>query len=146
MVHECLSSLFTNSEASTIVTIIAHKSWKDNNKGGGGLRVREFIFCSEQRIESKSTIQSVEQNHNQKTQIKKTRRKNSKKIYNKGHWTQKEHRLYLQFIETNKEIMMKSDMKKQEKIFKQMSIVIKSRSPSQCRSHHQKFNPFEDHD
>ncbi|CAD8154722.1 unnamed protein product [Paramecium octaurelia] len=96
----------------------------------------------EQRIESKSTIQSVEQNQNQKKQIKKTRKKNSKKMYNNGHWTKKEHRLYLQFIETNKEIMMKSDMKKQEKIFKQMSIVIKSRSPSQCRSHHQKFNPF----
>ncbi|CAD8055955.1 unnamed protein product [Paramecium primaurelia] len=96
----------------------------------------------EQRIESKSTIQSIEQNQNQKKQIKKTRKKNSKKMYNNGHWTKKEHRLYLQFIETNKEIMMKSDMKKQEKIFKQMSIVIKSRSPSQCRSHHQKFNPF----
>ncbi|CAD8063592.1 unnamed protein product [Paramecium primaurelia] len=104
------------------------------------IKVEEGL--DEQRIESKSTIQSVEQNQNQKTQIKKTRKKNSKKIYNKGHWTQKEHRLYLQFIETNKEIMMKSDMKKQEKIFKQMSIIIKSRSPSQCRSHHQKFNPF----
>ncbi|CAD8175116.1 unnamed protein product [Paramecium octaurelia] len=104
------------------------------------IKVEEGL--DEQRIESKSTIQSVEQNHNRKTEIKKTRRKNSKKIYNKGHWTQKEHRLYLQFIETNKEIMMKSDMKKQEKIFKQMSVVIKSRSPSQCRSHHQKFNPF----
>ncbi|CAD8163799.1 unnamed protein product [Paramecium octaurelia] len=99
----------------------------------------------EQPIESKSTIESVKElagDLKPQRPIKKTRRKTARKTYNNGHWTQKEHRLYLQFIETNKDIMMKSDMKKQEKIFKQMSLVIRTRSPSQCRSHHQKFNPF----
>ncbi|CAD8077783.1 unnamed protein product [Paramecium sonneborni] len=107
------------------------------------IKVEEGL--DEQPIESKSTIESVKQfagDLKAQVPIKKTRRKNVRKTYNNGHWTQKEHRLYLQFIETNKEIMMKSDMKKQEKIFKQMSLVIKTRSPSQCRSHHQKFNPF----
>lgn len=60
-----------------------------------------------------------------------------------GHWTNKEHRLYLQFIESHKEIMSDSDQKKMNKIFKQMSDFLKTRSASQCRSHHQKFNPNE---
>ncbi|CAD8073836.1 unnamed protein product [Paramecium primaurelia] len=99
----------------------------------------------EQQIESKSTIESVKQltdDLKYQIKIKKRRRKNIRKTYNNGHWTQKEHNLYLKFIETNKAIMIQSDLKKQEKIFKQMSLVIKTRQPSQCRSHHQKFNPF----
>ncbi|CAD8078437.1 unnamed protein product [Paramecium sonneborni] len=107
------------------------------------IKVEEGL--DEQPIESKQTIESVKKfagDLQTQIAIKKTRRKNVRKTYNNGHWTQKEHRLYSQFIETNKEIMMKSDMKKQEKIFKQMSCVIKTRSPSQCRSHHQKFNPL----
>ncbi|CAK82355.1 unnamed protein product (macronuclear) [Paramecium tetraurelia] len=99
----------------------------------------------EQPIQSISTICSVKQLTEDlkfKIPTKKIRRKTASKMYKNGHWTQKEHNLYLQFIETNKAIMMKSHQKKQEKIFKQMSLVIKTRSPSQCRSHHQKFNPF----
>lgn len=38
--------------------------------------------------------------------------------------------------------MTSSAMKKTSKIFKQMSELIGSRTPSQCRSHHQKFNPY----
>ncbi|CAD8180177.1 unnamed protein product [Paramecium pentaurelia] len=64
-----------------------------------------------------------------------------RKLYNIGHWTTKEHNLYLSFREKNKEIMLDSDLKKQNKIFKQMSNFIKTRQPSQCRSHHQKFGP-----
>lgn len=37
---------------------------------------------------------------------------------NVGHWTKKEHRLYLQFIDSNKDIMVKSDLKKENKVFK----------------------------
>ncbi|CAD8057473.1 unnamed protein product [Paramecium sonneborni] len=54
---------------------------------------------------------------------------------NIGHWTKDEHEKYLQFLEDN------SYMKKNNKIFKPMSEIIGTRSPSQCRSHHQKFNP-----
>ncbi|CAD8079360.1 unnamed protein product [Paramecium sonneborni] len=123
-----------------ILTLQQHQQPQLQNSVNKSIKVEEGL--DEQPIESKSTIKSVEQKEIKKKQVNKTRKKNSKKIYNNGHWTQKEHKLYLQFIEKNKEIMMKSDMKKQEKIFKQMSLVIKSRSPSQCRSHHQKFNPF----
>ncbi|CAD8138204.1 unnamed protein product [Paramecium octaurelia] len=54
---------------------------------------------------------------------------------NVGHWTKEEHEKYLKFLEDN------TQMKKNNKIFKPMSEIIGTRSPSQCRSHHQKFNP-----
>ncbi|CAD8179740.1 unnamed protein product [Paramecium octaurelia] len=75
--------------------------------------------------------------------LNKKKKKKSKKSKNfkKGHWTNKEHRLYQQFIENNQEIMSDSDQKKMKQIFKKMSDLIKSRSASQCRSHHQKFDP-----
>ncbi|CAK87565.1 unnamed protein product (macronuclear) [Paramecium tetraurelia] len=72
---------------------------------------------------------------------RKGKKSTKRKLYNIGHWTTKEHNLYLSFIQTNKDIMLNSDLKKQNKIFKQMSNFIKTRSPSQCRSHHQKFDP-----
>ncbi|CAD8207275.1 unnamed protein product [Paramecium octaurelia] len=75
------------------------------------------------------------------------RRKNKKRqilnpSLNTGHWSQQEHQTYLDFLQQHKEIMESQDQKKSNKIFKQMSEIIGSRSPSQCRSHHQKFNPF----
>ncbi|CAD8055501.1 unnamed protein product [Paramecium sonneborni] len=54
---------------------------------------------------------------------------------NIGHWTKEEHDKYLKFLEDN------TSMKKNNKIFRPMSEIIGTRSPSQCRSHHQKFNP-----
>ncbi|CAD8207916.1 unnamed protein product [Paramecium pentaurelia] len=75
------------------------------------------------------------------------RRKNKKRqivnpSQNTGHWSQQEHQTYLDFLQQNQQIMESQDQKKSNKIFKQMSEIIGSRSPSQCRSHHQKFNPF----
>ncbi|CAD8058448.1 unnamed protein product [Paramecium sonneborni] len=55
---------------------------------------------------------------------------------NIGHWTKDEHEKYLQFLEDH------AHLKKNNKIFKPMSEIIGTRSPSQCRSHHQKFNPL----
>ncbi|CAD8059542.1 unnamed protein product [Paramecium primaurelia] len=55
---------------------------------------------------------------------------------NSGHWTQEEHQKYLKFLEDH------ANIKKNNKIFKPMSDIIGTRSPSQCRSHHQKFNPL----
>ncbi|CAD8128306.1 unnamed protein product [Paramecium sonneborni] len=55
---------------------------------------------------------------------------------NIGHWSKEEHEKYLFFLEEH------LDIKKNNKIFKSMSEVIGTRSPSQCRSHHQKFKPL----
>ncbi|CAD8048871.1 unnamed protein product [Paramecium primaurelia] len=57
-----------------------------------------------------------------------------------GHWTQEEHHQYVQFL-----LRVKGSGDSQRKgqpLFKRMSQIIGTRTPSQCRSHHQKFNPF----
>ncbi|CAD8092873.1 unnamed protein product [Paramecium sonneborni] len=76
----------------------------------------------------------------------KIKRKHIKKShnpqFNTGHWSAQEHQVYLNFLEQHREVMESSELKKTNKIFKLMSDIIKSRSPSQCRSHHQKFNPY----
>ncbi|CAD8140646.1 unnamed protein product [Paramecium pentaurelia] len=79
--------------------------------------------------------------NNELTNTKSPKSKKIKKIdslspkKNVGHWTNEEHEKYLKFLEDN------TLMKKNNKIFKPMSEIIGTRSPSQCRSHHQKFNP-----
>ncbi|CAD8111763.1 unnamed protein product [Paramecium primaurelia] len=92
--------------------------------------------------EEEAVIQPI-----QPVSIVPIRRKNKKRqivnpSQNTGHWSQQEHQTYLDFLQLHKEIMESQDQKKSNKIFKQMSEIIGSRSPSQCRSHHQKFNPF----
>ncbi|KAM3145631.1 hypothetical protein pb186bvf_002177 [Paramecium bursaria] len=76
----------------------------------------------------------------------KIKRKHIKKShnpqYNTGHWTAQEHSMYMSFLQQHKDVMESAELKKTNKIFKLMSDIIKSRSPSQCRSHHQKFNPY----
>ncbi|CAD8077180.1 unnamed protein product [Paramecium primaurelia] len=76
----------------------------------------------------------------------KIKRKHIKKshnpLFNNGHWSAQEHQVYLTFLQQHRDVMESSELKKTNKIFKLMSDIIKSRSPSQCRSHHQKFNPY----
>ncbi|CAD8171298.1 unnamed protein product [Paramecium pentaurelia] len=76
----------------------------------------------------------------------KIKRKHIKKShnpqFNNGHWSAQEHQVYLTFLQQHRDVMESSELKKTNKIFKLMSDIIKSRSPSQCRSHHQKFNPY----
>ncbi|CAD8113232.1 unnamed protein product [Paramecium primaurelia] len=60
----------------------------------------------------------------------------SKKIMKKqGHWNEIEHKTYLKFLQDNK------NHTKGQRLFKKMSQIVGTRTPSQCRSHHQKFNP-----
>ena len=54
-------------------------------------------------------------------------------------WTKQETALYQNFVEIYKDIMRDSSSKRNSKIFLQMSKFIGSKTPSQCRSHHQKF-------
>ena len=54
-------------------------------------------------------------------------------------WTKEETILYQNFVDKYKEIMKDSSSKRNSKIFLQMSKFIGSKTPSQCRSHHQKF-------
>ncbi|CAD8143924.1 unnamed protein product [Paramecium octaurelia] len=57
-----------------------------------------------------------------------------------GHWSHEEHEQYVQFL-----LRVKGSgdtQRKGQPLFKRMSQIIGTRTPSQCRSHHQKFNPF----
>ncbi|CAK91715.1 unnamed protein product (macronuclear) [Paramecium tetraurelia] len=64
-------------------------------------------------------------------------------IYCLGHWTKEEHGLYLEFVNNHFDILKSKYAKKSKRIFKLMSQFIPSRTPTQCRSHHQKFNPLQ---
>ncbi|CAD8202709.1 unnamed protein product [Paramecium octaurelia] len=75
------------------------------------------------------------------------KRKNKKRVISNpsqqtGHWSELEHQTYIDFLNMHRSVMESQDQKKTSKIFKLMSETIGTRSPSQCRSHHQKFNPF----
>ncbi|CAK61735.1 unnamed protein product (macronuclear) [Paramecium tetraurelia] len=62
---------------------------------------------------------------------------------NQGHWSTQEHLIYVEFLKQHQNTTMQNQQnRKNNKIFKLMSMTIGTRSPSQCRSHHQKFNPF----
>lgn len=69
----------------------------------------------------------------------------SKRPYNKKtmekikRWTKEESALYEQFIEMYADIFNDPSSKRVTKIFIFMSKYIGSKTPSQCRSHHQKF-------
>ncbi|CAD8195920.1 unnamed protein product [Paramecium pentaurelia] len=76
-----------------------------------------------------------------KKKISKDSPQNQKK--NQGHWSSLEHQVYVEFLKLHYNTTMQSQQnRKNNKIFKLMSMTIGTRSPSQCRSHHQKFNPF----
>ena len=69
-----------------------------------------------------------------------------KRIYNKKtnekikRWTKEEGQRYDKFIEMHMEIFSDTNKKKRgTKIFLKMSKFIGTKTPSQCRSHHQKF-------
>lgn len=70
---------------------------------------------------------------------------NSKRPYNKKtmekikRWTKEESQLYENFIEMYADIFNDPSSKRVTKIFIFMSKYIGSKTPSQCRSHHQKF-------
>ena len=56
----------------------------------------------------------------------------------KGKWTKIEQKAYILFLEENKQEMGSKSSRKSQKVFLKMSLLVKTRSPDQCRSHHQK--------
>ncbi|CAD8205736.1 unnamed protein product [Paramecium octaurelia] len=91
--------------------------------------------------EAQGSQEGSQQTQKQKGQHQSTK-KPKKEHINTGHWSTEEHTTYIGFLQQYESIMTSSMMKKTSKIFKQMSELIGTRTPSQCRSHHQKFNPY----
>ncbi|CAD8162676.1 unnamed protein product [Paramecium octaurelia] len=96
-------------------------------------KLQSDIVTNSSPVGSKQTLKS-----NKHHQPKKPKKEN----INTGHWSAIEHTTYVNFLSQYENIMNSSMMKKTSKIFKQMSELIGTRTPSQCRSHHQKFNPY----
>lgn len=70
----------------------------------------------------------------------RTKRTYTKRMTEKiRRWTKEESDKYEQFINLNAEAMADSNTKRVAKIFIIMSQFIGTKTPSQCRSHHQKF-------
>lgn len=68
-------------------------------------------------------------------------RKLPKKVF--GQWSEDEHFAYLSFVHTFPQIFDKAVTKSMHS-FKKMAQFIRTRTPTQCRSHHQKMllNPY----
>ena len=55
-----------------------------------------------------------------------------------GLWTEMEKIKYITFIASNTEMVSDRLTRRKKKVFEKMSRAIKTRTPTQCRSHHQK--------
>lgn len=58
---------------------------------------------------------------------------------NIGHWIPSEKLLYLNFLKQHRLNFVKKQLRRTDKIFKEMSKYIETRAADQCRSHHQKM-------
>ncbi|CAD8068861.1 unnamed protein product [Paramecium sonneborni] len=101
-------------------------------------KLQSDIVSNQDAQGSQEGSQQTQKSKGQHQQTKKPK----KEHINTGHWSTEEHTTYINFLQQYESIMTSSMMKKTSKIFKQMSELIGTRTPSQCRSHHQKFNPY----
>lgn len=67
------------------------------------------------------------------------RKNNHLKSKNIGHWTNFEKQLYYVFLKTYRDNFIQKELRRTDKIFKEMAKFIKTRAADQCRSHHQKM-------
>lgn len=61
----------------------------------------------------------------------------------KGKWTKNEQKAYIEFLIDNKEEMSSKLARKSQKVFLKMSLLVKTRTADQCRSHHQKILKYQ---
>ena len=86
--------------------------------------------------EDQSSSGSYDQSHEKNSSKRHYKKKSVDKV---RRWTQQEHELYEKFVKMYSDIMQNSTSKRNTKIFLLMSNFIVTKTPSQCRSHHQKF-------
>ena len=82
--------------------------------------------------------ESIEQRKQKYIRSKTTVCKNNRKT-NHLQWKIRQEEKFLQFMIKNRNIFEDREERRTKKIFKQMGKFIGSRSPEQCRSHHQKY-------
>ncbi|CAD8121560.1 unnamed protein product [Paramecium sonneborni] len=132
MEDSCVLNLISQTSLPFVNQFLKQNELCDSLSSQGTNNQGELSFT--QNEASKKSIQT-------KKKINKDQNQNVKK--NQGHWTAYEHYIYIEFLKQNHNTTMQNQQnRKNNKIFKLMSMTIGTRSPSQCRSHHQKFNPF----
>lgn len=57
-----------------------------------------------------------------------------------GAWGFKENQIYLEFLESNRDLFETEFKRRSKKVFRKMSSMLRRRDPEQCRSHHQKIS------
>ncbi|KAM3132036.1 hypothetical protein pb186bvf_015920 [Paramecium bursaria] len=90
------------------------------------------VIVSQQFDENSESIK-------EKKSLKK-RKSKQQRVYIQGRWSLREHRQYLSFLDKFYMILNQADLKSEQQIFKKMSMQIRSRTPTQCRSHHKRFD------
>jgi hypothetical protein len=63
----------------------------------------------------------------------------STKYKRDGHWNEKERLKYTVFLGFFRKLLEEQELKRNARVYEMMSDMIITRSPSQCRSHHQKM-------
>ena len=58
---------------------------------------------------------------------------------NRGRWALQERREYYVFLKIYSQFFITKDHRRNDKVFRMMANFIKSRTPDQCRTHHQKL-------
>lgn len=77
--------------------------------------------------------------------IKKETQTRKKRRFNKSLWTLQENMKYVRFLQDNRELFTSTkENRRMLKINKMISLSIGTRSPDQCRSHHQKMVKYHD--
>ena len=92
------------------------------------------LLNKENELEKQKKI--IEKNEKNGKKRREYKKKNIEKVQR---WTAEENQKYEKFIFDHENIMENSSLKRNAKIFLAMSEFIASKTPSQCRSHHQKF-------
>ncbi|CAD8181896.1 unnamed protein product [Paramecium pentaurelia] len=137
---EDLQQIVVQQQGEQIIKPITSYPVLHYKQGSQMPKLQSDLISNQQNevVGSQEGSQQTQKQKGQNQQIKKQKKEN----INTGHWSTDEHTTYIQFLQQYQNIMTSSMMKKTSKIFKQMSELIGTRTPSQCRSHHQKFNPY----
>lgn len=93
------------------------------------LRIQETLFSADP-----NKVSSFFSDHTEDTLGSLARDKK-----NIGHWKSEEQVLYMVFLRSNRDKFVDREIRRSEKIFREMARAIKTRGADQCRSHHQKM-------
>ena len=58
---------------------------------------------------------------------------------NKGRWTAEERREYYVFLKIYEQFFVSKEHRRNDKVFRMMANHVRTRTPDQCRTHHQKL-------